>query len=148
MTLLNTHELRDLLFGDARSIAADLGISAKSVMNWQQKKTTPPPAMIKLLRMRYGDLGGLMGKNWEGFCFGKDGLFYHPDFKYGFAAEELRALFFNRQEVKWYRAEFLKMRAKIAQLRAEVWAHQQVRALSGGKVFGRRVDSGVSKPHG
>lgn len=126
----NTHDLRDLLFGDPHHIANDLNISVKSVKNWQQGKTIPPPAMVKLLRMRYGDLGGMLGAEWEGFYFGKDGLFYHPFFKYGFSAGELRAMFFNTKEVHWYRIEFAKMRAELANLRAHTWAAQKVRTIT------------------
>jgi len=122
-----TTDLHNLLFGDPRLIAADLEVSVRSVKNWQQDKTTPPPAMIKLLRIRYGDLGGLLGQEWNGFHFGRDGLFYHPDFKYGFAPGELRALFFNRQEVRWYRSEFIKMRAELERLQANTWATQKLR---------------------
>jgi len=63
----------------------------------------------------------------ERLPLGRDGLFYHPDFKYGFAPGELRALFFNRQEVRWYRSEFIKMRAELERLQANTWATQKLR---------------------
>lgn len=129
MAQLNTHDIKDLLWGNPQHIAADLAVTVRTVQRWQAGQQ-PPPAMVKLLRMRYGDLAGLLGTDWEGFCFGRDGLLYHPFYKYGFAPGELRALFFTSKEVGWYRQEFKKMRAELARIKTELWAAKQVRSVA------------------
>lgn len=129
MPPLQPDELHALLFGCAHRIAADLHINARTVQRWKAGQT-PPPHMVKLLRIRYGDISGLLGPDWQGFHFGKDGLFYHPFFKYGFAPGELRALFFTAKEVNWYRQEFKKMRAELAHLKSNAWAADKLRSMS------------------
>jgi hypothetical protein len=128
MSYVNTNDLADLLSGSPDPIAADLGVDVRTVRRWKSG-TTPPPPIVKLLRMRYGDLSGLLGPEWEGFYIGRDGLFYMPGWKYGRTAHELRALFFNVKEIEWYRREFDRMKAEISALRAHAWAAKKVAAL-------------------
>lgn len=123
---MHSDELAGLLFGCPHLIARDLGVSPKTVKRWKNG-ATPPPPIIKLLRIRYGDLAGLAGDDWEGFCFGRDGLLYHPFYKYGFTAGEIRGMFFVTREIDWYRKEFVKLRAELAALQENTWAMQKVR---------------------
>ena len=41
----------------------------------------------------------------HGACFGRDGLLYLPDWRRGFTVHELRALFFNCQQVRSLESE-------------------------------------------
>lgn len=41
-----------------------------------------------------------LGKNWEGWRFGEDGLLYCPMWRRGFDPHELRAMFYQVQQVR------------------------------------------------
>jgi len=116
---LNTKDLNDLLFGSAAAIAADLGVSKKSVQRWQ-KGIAPPAPIVKLLQLRYGDLSGIFGLEWEGFYLGRDGLLYVPGWKYGWSAHELRGWFFAKQELHYLRRELKKLQQVRKPSSAEV----------------------------
>lgn len=121
-------DLHNLLFGDPRHLAEYLDVDVRTVRRWQAGKTPPPP-IIKLLRMRLGDISGLLGANWEGFHFGRDGLLYHPFYKYGFSAAEIRGMFFEVKEIAWHRKETARMKAELHRLTTELWALKKVRAI-------------------
>lgn len=92
---------QDLLWGDAWRIAEFLGVHIKTVQRWKAG-TTPLPMMARrLLALKHnGDVTALMGKEWEGFYFGRDGLFYMPSWKYGFEPRHIKGWFFQVQQVK------------------------------------------------
>lgn len=46
------------------------------------------------------ELAETVGKEWADYRFGRDGLFYLPDWRRGFEAGELRALFWQVQQVR------------------------------------------------
>src|SRR5574340_1541158 len=96
--LLNTNDDADLLFGSNDYLAAFLGTTTKTIKNYKSGKTPLPEPARRLLKLRYGDLSGLLGKGWEGFTF-INGELFTPEFKYGFSPEEMRAWFFGRQEL-------------------------------------------------
>lgn len=42
----------------------------------------------------------LAGDGWQDFCFGRDGLFYLPGWRRGFEPAEIKAMFFQVQQVR------------------------------------------------
>lgn len=118
----------DLLHGDADTIAAYLGITARQVHNYKTGKTPLPAPCRRLLQLRaHGDLSALHGDAWDGFQM-VDGLMYLPGWRNGFDPAQIRALFFTQQECA-------ALRAELKVLRSKVWAMQKVREAerSGGK---------------
>lgn len=130
MSTLNTNDQADLLFGSAQSIADYLGVSVRTVKRWKDGHPLPTTCR-RLLQLRYGDLSGLLGSDWQGFTFGQDGLLYHPFFKYGFSADEMRGWFFGRQELAHLRREVKRLERELHQLKADAWAADKVREVSG-----------------
>lgn len=131
----NSQDLADLLFGCPESIAQDLDVAVKTVQRWKAG-ATPSPAMMKLLRMRYGDIAGLLGDDWQGFHFGRDGLLYLPGWKYGWNPHEIKALFFTRQELRAVKADLADLRKANASLKQELaklhnlsWASKKLHRL-------------------
>lgn len=123
--LLNTNDDADLLFGSNDYLAAFLGVTPKTIANYKSGKTALPEPARRLLKLRYGDLSGLLGDGWEGFTFHQGELFT-PDFKYGFKPEEMRAWFFGRQELAALRRENGKLKLEVKKLRADQWAREKV----------------------
>lgn len=99
-------ETQDLLHGDPATWAAFLGVSVRQVNNYKIGKTALPECARKLLRLRRtGDLAALLGKAWEGFSFGPDGLLYVPGWANGMQPAHIRAMFFTNQEAAALRVE-------------------------------------------
>jgi len=126
--MLNTRDQTDLLSGDAETIAGYLGVSVRTVKRWKSGQPMPA-APFKLMQLRHGDLSAIGGADWEGFYFGRDNLFYHPFFKYGFNPYELKGLFFNRQEVAHFRREVPGLKAELKKWKDAAWATGKVLEL-------------------
>lgn len=128
MSILNTKDQQDLLWGSAQDVAAYLGITPRSVMRYRAGKTLPLAA-FKLLQLRHGDLAGIFGPDWDGFTVDRDGLLYVPGFKYGLSAWELRGWFFERQELHHLRREVRRITALYDAAQSSAWAMQKVNLL-------------------
>lgn len=91
-----------------------------------------PESVRRLLVLRLGDLSGLLGQDWEGFSFGKDGKLYPPFFHGGFTALQIAGMFFEMQELRHLRRENKRLATdlKAAQEKAaSLWAAAKVREL-------------------
>lgn len=122
MTQLNTHDQADLLFGDAQPIADYLGVSLKTVQRWKSGAKMPTAA-LKLMQVRYGDLSGLLGKDWEGFNFGTrldDPKLYLPCWRGGFEPYAIRAMFFQVQQVRALQAEIREAKRREEILETDI----------------------------
>ncbi|TAJ76097.1 MAG: hypothetical protein EPO42_13235 [Gallionellaceae bacterium] len=120
----------NLLHGSAEHIAGLLGVSPRTAARYKSGASELPEPCRRLLRLRRdGDISAIMGKDWEGFYFGADGLLYLPTHRNGFDAHQIRAMFFTVQECA-------ALRADLRELRSKIWAMQKVRDAerSGGKV--------------
>ena len=77
MSYFDTNNPRDLLWGNNASIAAYLGVSVKTVARYKAEPDKLPLMAVRLLKLRYGDLTGLLDSEWEGFTF-RQGELFHP----------------------------------------------------------------------
>lgn len=143
--LLNTKDQADLLFGDAQPIADYLGVSARTVRRWQAGHPMPA-AEFKLMQLRYGDLSGLLGPDWDGFTIGRDGLLYHPFYKYGFSADEARGWFFGRQELNYLRLEVKRLDLELSRQKETAWAAVKVNAMLYGQPVRRSSSAACGLP--
>lgn len=119
MTTLNTNDQNDLLFGDPAPIAEFLGVTIATVKRWQAGAPMPTAA-FKLMQLKYGDLSGLIGKQWEGFSFGTDGKLYLPCWRGGFSAADIRGMFFQVQQVKTLEAQIRDLKRRNDALEADI----------------------------
>lgn len=55
----------------------------------------------------------MAGNGWQDFSFGRDGLFYLPGWRRGFAPDEIRAQFFQVQMVSHYKQQDAAMRREL-----------------------------------
>lgn len=102
---------RELLHGNPADIADYLGVDVRTVNRWRNGSVPLPVPCRKLLALRFdGDASALLGKDWEGFYFGRDGEFYMPCWKYGFNPHQIRAMFWQVQQVEALQIELLNLR--------------------------------------
>lgn len=87
-----------------------------------------PVMARRLLQLRYGDLTGLLDDTWAGFAF-HHGELFHPLFKYGFSADEVRGWFFGRQELAEIKRQNARLSDELRALRMSVWANDKLRGL-------------------
>lgn len=110
-----------LIHGDPKLVAAFLGITTRTLRRYEADPFNMPEMAKKLLRLRAeGDLRALGGDDWEGFYMGRDGLLYMPGWLNGWTPHDLRALFFQMQELA-------ALRVEVRDLRLEVKKPEQVR---------------------
>ena len=126
--LLNTSDDNDLLFGSNDYLAAFLGVSSKQVARYKSGASMLPETARRLLKIRYGDLAGLLGSEWQGFTF-QQGELFAPCYKYGFNPDEIKGWFFGRQELAALKIEVITLRAELAQQKQTAWATDKLAAL-------------------
>lgn len=142
MSYINTNDLDDLLWGNPAAIAADLGVTVSTVRRWKAGAPVPAPC-VKLLKLRYGDLSGLLGKDWEGFSVGRDGLLYIPTWRRGWTPGELSASFYTIRASNWYKRQHKNALRDLESVRAELWALRKVLSVTGQSVSGSALPRAV-----
>ncbi|BBL35718.1 hypothetical protein Nstercoris_01993 [Nitrosomonas stercoris] len=90
----------DLLFGVSVEMLQEVtGEDLRVIKQWKKGTRRLSEPARKLVKMFvYGDASDLLGKGWNGFYF-RDGLLYVPEWRNGFGANDIRALFFRCQLV-------------------------------------------------
>lgn len=92
---MSPDEFSTLTFGlDQVQIGELAGVSAATVRRWLSGATPIPYAVQQLLQLR---CRGVVGKDWEGWRFGPDGLLYHPSWRRGFTGHELAGMWYGMQ---------------------------------------------------
>jgi len=112
--MIDTNDPGTLLHGDDLKTANMLKICPKTIKRWKTGKNRIPEAVKLLMKfIKWGDLSGIGGKEWEGFTIGwQDKKFYIPAFKDGFTPGQLNALFFRVQDA-WMNKRDLKNTTKL-----------------------------------
>lgn len=109
-----------LIHGEASELAAFLGVSERTLARYKRHPEKMPEAVKKLLRLRLsGDLRALGGDEWEHFHI-TQGMLYLPEYRNGFTASKIRAMFFEVQQVR-------ALQNELKALKREVWATKKVR---------------------
>lgn len=62
----------------------------------------------------------LLGKEWEGYRFGKDGKLYVPGWCGGFDPHAIKAMFFRTQLVHHHEATIRALEKRVAELEGDV----------------------------
>lgn len=87
------HEWQNLTYGwNPERLAIVAGVSVPTAKKWLND---PPPLLVALLRVAFGDLAGV-GPEWKGFRVSGHGL-HHPEWRWPFTADELRGLYAKTQ---------------------------------------------------
>lgn len=72
------------------------------------------------MQVRYGDLGGLLGKDWDGYTFGQDGKLYVSGWRGGFDPWQIRGMFFEVQMICSLKDEIRALKLREAALEADI----------------------------
>ena len=78
----------------AEQVGELVGVTVGTVRRWLAGATPIPYAVQQLFRLR---CCGVVGKDWEGWRFGSDGLLYHPFWRRGFTGHELAGMWYGVQ---------------------------------------------------
>lgn len=94
-------------------MAEYLGVDPRTVKRWKAGQVALPEPVRRLLRLRFeGDAAALLGNGWEGFYF-QSGELFIPGWKYGFNPDQIKAMFFQVQEVRALRHELHQAREEV-----------------------------------
>lgn len=92
---VDIEEFRSLTFGLSVDQVADLtGYHPTSVRKWYVGSAPVPFCVFQLFSLRRN---GVLGKDWENWRFGSDGLLYHPFWRRGFNGHELAGMWYENQ---------------------------------------------------
>lgn len=90
----------DLLHGQEADLAEYLGVTVQTVKRWKTGRVQLPEPCRRLLALRFeGDAAALLGQDWEGFYF-QNGELFIPGWKYGLNPWQIKAMFFQVQQVR------------------------------------------------
>lgn len=99
-------------------LCALAGVDRSTAIRWKNGTSRCPPAVVKLAQLRIlGDAAALLGADWDGFTFGRDGLLYADGWRRGFSAGEIRAM-------PYVYGELFVRRTEAAQLTLALRAQQ------------------------
>lgn len=99
-------------------LCALAGVDRSTAIRWRNGTSRCPPAVVKLAQLRIlGDASALLGPDWDGFTFGRDGLLYADGWRRGFSAGEIRAM-------PYVYGELFVRRTECEQLTAALRAQQ------------------------
>ena len=105
----------------APELARLAGVERSTAHRWKTRKSKIPAAVVRLVALRVlGDVAALLGQDWRGWRFGRDGLLYAPGWRRGFTPGEIAAQPFLYGERATLRRELEQLRAEVEQLVAEL----------------------------
>ncbi len=100
---MSVEEFQSLTFGTKINAIAELtGYSESTVRRWLTGEFPIPFLVQQFFRLRRN---GVIGKEWENWSFGSDGLLYHPFWRRGFTGHELAGMWFDIQMGQTLRSE-------------------------------------------
>jgi len=80
----------------------------------------PSESAVRLINLFvHGKACALLGNSWNGFYF-RDGLLYVPEWRNGFSAGDIRALFFRCQMVTYLESEIRLLKAELLRRNEEI----------------------------
>jgi len=99
-----------------------LGIDPRTLRRYKSGQTPIPVAAARLVHLRFaGDASALLGKDWAGFRYGKDGKLYIEGWRGGFDPHQIRGMFFGVQLVRHHEATIRQLERRIEGLERDVF---------------------------
>lgn len=128
--------MNDLLYGiSIDEIERITGEDQKIIKQWKKGTKRIPEPAIRLLKLYLsGDASALLGKDWLGHFF-KDNLLYIPEWRRGLTPYEIRALFWQGQQIPGLKNEIELLKKEIErriqeinelEVKANFYRHQLV----------------------
>lgn len=101
--------------GGPDRVAQALGVSLDTARRWAEARVTPSPVVIVALEAHLGRLPG-MGKSWEGWRVGQDGMLYAPGYPHGYHAGHILGLHFLHQLVAHQKRQIALLERKLREV--------------------------------
>ena len=112
--------MNDELNASIEMIQRITGASIKTIKRWKNGACTPPESASRLLRFHVlGDVSALLGQSWEGFYF-RDGLLYMAEWRRGIEPTEIRAIFWQVQQVAGLQRENRQLKQELERRSTEI----------------------------
>lgn len=104
----------ELIYGiNIEEIERITGEDQKVIKKWKKGTKQIPESSLRLLRLYLtGDASALLGDEWKGYRF-VGNLFYVPEWRNGFAPHEIRALFWNTQQIVGLKNEIALLKQEL-----------------------------------
>lgn len=111
----------ELIYGiNIEEIERITGEDQKVIKKWKKGTRPIPKSSLKLLRLYLnGDASALLGDEWKGYRF-VGNLFYVPEWRNGFAPHEIRALFWNTQQIVSLKNEITLLKQELERRNFEI----------------------------
>lgn len=90
------------------------------IKKWKKGTRAIPESSLRLLRLYLtGDASALLGDEWKGYRF-VGNLFYVPEWRNGFAPHEIRAFFWNTQQIAMLKNENALLKQELERRNSEI----------------------------
>lgn len=111
----------DLLYGiSAEKLQEITGEDLKVIRQWKKGTRKPSESAARLIKLfAHGKVCALLGSSWNGFYF-RNRLLYAPEWRNGFSAGEIRALFYRCQLVVYLESEIRLLKAELERRSQEI----------------------------
>lgn len=98
-------------------IARELGVERSTIHRWLTRQSLPTPATITALRALTGRVPNMdRDPRWEGWYFAEDGRLYLRGLDRGWHAGDLLAFQYELAQLRYFRQENVKLKARLAQV--------------------------------
>lgn len=113
--------MHELIYGiNIEEIERITGEDQKVIKKWKKGTRQIPESTLRLLRLYItGDASALLGDEWKGYRF-VGNLFYVPEWRNGFAPHEIRAFFWNTQQVASLKNEINMLKQELERRNADI----------------------------
>lgn len=106
--------MNELIYGiNIEEIERITGEDLKVIKKWKKGTRPIPESSLRLLRLYLiGDASALLGDEWKGYRF-VGNLFYVPEWRNGFTPHEIRAVFWNTQQIAGLKNEIALLKQEL-----------------------------------
>jgi hypothetical protein len=111
----------ELIYGiNIEEIERITGEDQKVIKKWKKGTKPIPESSLRLLRLYLtGDASALLGDEWKGYRF-VGNLFYVPEWRNGFAPHEIRAVFWNTQQITCLKNEIALLKQELERRNGQI----------------------------
>lgn len=111
----------ELIYGISIEVLQEItGEELRVIKQWKKGTKRPSESARRLINLFvHGRACELLGNSWNGFYF-RNGLLYVPEWRNGFSAGDIRALFFRCQMVSYLESEIRLLKAELERRNLEI----------------------------